>query len=95
VPKRDRTLFKPEEPMWKIRYLINKLGGVGPTTEKLMARGFFPPSPNTVQGWARRNAISGVWAPALLAVAQDEGVIESPMDALIKDFPLEHKDARK
>jgi hypothetical protein len=38
MPKRDRTLFKPEDPIWNIRYLITKLGGVGPTTEKLMAK---------------------------------------------------------
>lgn len=86
MPKRDRTIFKAEEPMWKIRHLINKLGGVGPTTEKLMAKGFMPPNPNTVQGWAHRNALPGAWAPALFAVAQDAGIIETPMDALIRDL---------
>lgn len=95
MPKRDRTIFKPEDPVWKIRDIILKLGGVGPTTEKLMAKGFLPPSPNTVQGWAKRNATSGAWSPALFALAQDAGLIETPMDALIKDFHLERKGARK
>jgi hypothetical protein len=95
MPKRDRTLFKPEDPIWNIRYLITKLGGVGPTTEKLMAKGFFPPSPNTVQGWAKRNATSGAWAPALFAIAQDAGVIETPMNVLLKNFRPEHKGPQK
>lgn len=95
MPKRNRTIFHREAPVWKIRDIITKLGGVGPTTEKLMAKGFFPPSPNTVQGWANRNSIPGAWAPAVFALAQDAGLIETPMDALVRDFKLEHKDSRK
>jgi hypothetical protein len=95
MPKRDRRLFEPEVPVWKVRDIIKKLGGVGPVTEKLMAKGFLPPSPDAVQGWANRNRVPGDWAPALFALAQDAGFIESPMDALIKDFRLEHKDQQK
>jgi hypothetical protein len=95
MPKRDRTLFARDTPVWKIRDIIKKLGGVGPTTEKLMAKGFLPPSADTVQGWVNRNSVPGSWAPALFALAQDAGLIETPMDALIKDFHLEHKGSRK
>lgn len=95
MPKRDRTLFASEVPVWKIRSMIKRLGGVGAVTEKLMAKGFFPPSPDAVQGWYNRNSVPGAWAPALFALAQDAGDIESPMDALIKDFSLGHKGSRK
>ena len=43
MPKRDRTLFEPEPPVWKIKDIIDKLGGVGAITEKLMAKGFSRP----------------------------------------------------
>jgi hypothetical protein len=92
MPKRERTLFTQAAPEWNIRGLIKRLGGVGPTIEKLMAKGFMPPDVNTVQGWSRRNRVPGDWAPALFAVAQDAG-IESPMDMLIRDLsPSEPKD---
>jgi hypothetical protein len=93
MPKRNRTLFDPYPPIWKVRDIIEKLGGVGPVTEKLMAKGFFPPPPNTVQGWSTRNSVSGPWSPALFAIAMDEGLIENPMDALIKDYRLKPKGA--
>lgn len=89
MPKRDRTIFPPEAPVWKVRDIIAKLGGVGPTTEKLMAKGLFPPGADTVQGWATRNSVPGPWAPALFALAQDAGLIETPMDALVRDFRLD------
>ena len=95
MPKRDRRLFETEAPVWKIRDIIKRLGGVGPTTEKLMAKGFLPPNPDAVQGWYNRNRVPGDWAPAIFALAQDAGFIESPMDALIKDFRLEDKGSQK
>lgn len=88
MPKRDRTIFEPKPPVWKVRDIITKLGGVGGTTEKLMAKGFFPPPADTVQGWSTRNSVPGCWSPALFALAQDAGLIESPMDALVRDFEL-------
>ena len=91
MPKRNRTIFEPVSPVWKVRDIIAQLGGVGPVTEKLMARGFFPPPADTVQGWSTRNSCPGAWMPALFAVAQDEGLIDSPMDALIHDFRLKRK----
>jgi hypothetical protein len=91
MPKRNRTIFEPVAPVWKVRDMITQLGGVGPTTEKLMARGFFPPPADTVQGWSTRNSCPGAWMPALFAVAQDEGLIDNPMDALIRDFRLKKK----
>jgi len=75
--------------------MIERLGGVGPMTEKLMARGFFPPGADTVQGWVTRNSVPGAWAPALFAVAQAEGLIETPMDALVSDFRLDKKNKGK
>jgi len=87
MPKSKRTLFEQEAPEWNIRGLIKKLGGVGPTVEQLMNKGFLPPDVNTVQGWYRRNRVPGDWAPALFAVAQDAGRIESPMELLIRDLP--------
>jgi len=71
--------------------MINKLGGVGAVTEKLMAKGFFPPGADTIQGWVTRNSIPGSWSPALFALAQEAGLIDNPMDALITDFRLNHK----
>ena len=94
MPKRDRTIFTPSPPVWKVRDIIAKLGGVGPTTEKLMAKGFFPPGADTVQGWATRNSVPGSWSPALFAVAQDAGLIKGPMDALVKDFRLDAKGSK-
>ena len=35
-----------------------------------------------------RNSIPGAWAPALFSLAQDAGLIENPMDALVRDFQL-------
>jgi hypothetical protein len=95
MPKRERILFAPTAPVWKVRDMIEKLGGVGPTTEKLMAKGFFPPGADTVQGWATRNSLPGAWSPAVFTLAQDAGLIESPMDALVKDFRLEPKKGRR
>lgn len=95
MPKRDRTLFARDTPVWKIKDIIAKLGGVGGVTEKLMAKGFLPPGADTVQGWANRNSLPGAWAPAIFALAQDAGLIETPMDALIRDFRLERKGSRK
>ena len=71
MPKRDRTIFQPQIPVWKVRDIIARLGGVGPTTEKLMAKGFFPPPADTVQGWSTRNSVPGAWSPALFALAPE------------------------
>ena len=91
MPKRNRVVFDRSDPVWKIRDMIEELGGIGPMTEKLIAKGFFPPGINTVQGWSTRNSVPGAWAPALFALAQDAGLIESPMDALVRDFRLKNK----
>jgi hypothetical protein len=91
MARRNRTIFTPTPPVWKIRDMIEKLGGVGPMTDKLIAKGFFPPGDNTVQGWATRNSVPGAWSPALFSLAQDEGLIEGPMDALIRDFRIRNK----
>lgn len=91
MARRNRTIFAPAPPVWKIRDMIHKLGGVGPMTEKLVAKGFMPPGDNTVQGWATRNSVPGAWSPALFSLAQDEGLIENPMDALVRDFKLKNK----
>ena len=88
MPKRERILFAPVTPVWKVRDIIEKLGGVGPLTDKLMSRGFFPPGADTIQGWSTRNSVPGSWAPALFALAQAEGLINTPMDALVRDFRL-------
>lgn len=86
--KRDRTFYPPRVPMWKARDMIAHLGGVGGLTEKLMAKGFLPPGPDTVQGWSTRNSIPGAWAPAVYGLALEHKVIRSPFDALIRDEPL-------
>ena len=95
MPKRERILFAPVSPVWKVRDIIEKLGGVGPLTDKLMARGFFPPGADTVQGWATRNSLPGSWSPAVFALAQAEGLIENPMDAMVRDFRLKNKKRRR
>ena len=38
-----------------------------------MAKGFFPPPADTVQGWSTRNSLPGAWSPAVFALAQDAG----------------------
>ena len=86
MPKRERIIFAPVAPVWKVRDMIEQLGGVGGMTDKLMARGFFPPGADTVQGWSSRNSLPGAWAPAVFALAQADGLIENPMDALVRDF---------
>jgi hypothetical protein len=86
MPKRNRTIFAPDPPVWKVRDIIEKLGGVGPTTEKLMAKGFFPPG---------ADSLPGSWSPAVFSLAQDAGLIETPMDALVHDFRLKKKVQRK
>ena len=91
MPKRDRTVFTPVVPAWKIKDMIEQLGGVGGTAEKLMAKGFFPPGADTMQGWATRNSVPGAWSPALFSLAQDAGLIENPMDALVRDFRLRRR----
>jgi hypothetical protein len=91
MPKRERTIFAAAPPVWKVRDMIEQLGGVGPMSEKLMAKGFFPPGADTVQGWATRNSIPGAWSPAVFSLAQDAGLIETPMDALVRDFRLSKK----
>jgi hypothetical protein len=88
MPKRKRTLFDPEPPIWKISDMIRKLGGVGPLIDKLMAKGFYPPPADTVQGWVTRSSLPGAWSPVVFALAMEEGLISTPMDALIKDFKL-------
>jgi hypothetical protein len=95
MPKKERTLFAPQPPTWKVRDMVEKLGGVGALTDKLMTRGFFPPGADTVQGWVTRNSLPGSWSPAVFALAQAEGLIEDPMDALVRDFRLKKKRNRK
>jgi hypothetical protein len=95
MPKRDRTIFTPVPPVWKVRDMIERLGGVGPMTEKLMSKGFFPPGADTVQGWVTRNSLPGAWAPALFSLAQDAGLIDNPMDALVRDFRLKKDGSNK
>ena len=94
MPKKDRTLFPPKTPMWKVRDMIEKLGGIGPMTEKLMSKGFFPPGADTIQGWSTRNSLPGAWSPAIFALAQDAGLIKSPIDALIRDATLDSRKTR-
>jgi len=95
MPKRDRTIFSPAPPEWKVRDMIDFFCSDGATTEKLMAKGFFPPGADTVQGWVTRNSLPGAWAPAVFSLAQDAGLIETPMDALMRDTRLKPKRARK
>ena len=91
MPKRERILFEPDPPVWKVKDMIDKLGGVGGMTDKLMARGFFPPGADTIQGWATRNSIPGPWSPAVFSLAMAENLIETPMDALVRDTKLDQK----
>lgn len=87
MPKKDITIFDPVEPMWNYRDMIKHLGGVTGLTKKLMDRGFFPPGPDTIQGWATRNSVPGCWAPAVFAIAKEYKIIRTELDALI---PPEH-----
>lgn len=86
--KKDRTVFEPRPPLWKSRKIIAGLGGVAGVTEKLMKKGFFPPGPDTVQGWSTRNSIPGAWAPAVFGIAMEHKLIKNPLDARIRDDDL-------
>jgi len=85
MPKRDRTLFPTRAPMWRVRDVIDHLGKVSGVTEKLMAKGYHPPAPDTVQGWVTRNSIPGSWMPAVLGLAMDEQLIRHPEELLLKE----------
>jgi hypothetical protein len=60
-------------------------GGVGKVCEKLIAKGYHPPSANTMQGWVTRNAIPSPWVPAVLALAIDECLINNPEELLLRE----------
>lgn len=85
MSKKNRTVFEPRPPMWRAKEIIERLGGIGLMTEKLMQKGLFPPGPDTVQGWVSRNSIPGAWAPAVFALALEEKIIRNPFDAIIRD----------
>lgn len=85
MPKRERILFEAHPPMWRVRDIIAHLGGVGKLSEKLMARGYRPPSADTMQGWVTRNAIPGPWMLAVIGLAMDEGLIAHPDELLLKE----------
>ena len=89
MPKRERILFAPAPPVWKVRDIIEKPRRRGPYHRKTHGQGLFPPGADTVQGWATRNSLPGSWSPAVFALAQDAGLIETPMDALVRDFRLD------
>jgi hypothetical protein len=88
MTKKNRTVFEPAPPQWKVRDMIARLGGVGGVTEKMIAKGFFPPGPDTVQGWSTRNSLPGPWAPVVFALAMEAKLIKNPLDAIIKDAKL-------
>lgn len=88
MTRKNRTIFNSTIPMWKAREMIDALGGVAGLTEKLMKKGFSPPGPDTVQGWISRNRIPGAWSPAVFALAMDAKLIDTPMDAIIRDAGL-------
>ncbi len=88
MPKRERILFDPVTPVWKIRDIIDQLGGVGGVQDKLMKKGLFPPPIDTIQGWSTRNSVPGAWSPALFGLAQEAHLIKTPFDALVNDFRL-------
>ena len=83
--KKERILFEPRAPMWRIRDAIHYLGGVGKVSEKLIAKGYRPPPANTMQGWATRNQIPSPWQLAIIGLAMDEGLIAHPDELLLKE----------
>jgi hypothetical protein len=85
MPKRERILFDPRPPLWRVRDIITHLGGVGGVAEKLMAKGYHPPRADTMQGWVTRNQIASPWVPAVLGLAMDEGLIRHPEELLLKE----------
>jgi len=85
MPKRERILFQPHPPMWRVRDIIAHLGGVGALAEKLMAKGYRPPAKDTMQGWVTRNAIPSPWIPAVIGLAMDEQLIAHPEELLFKE----------
>ena len=68
MPKRDRTIFEPEPPVWKVRDIIEKLGGVGPIDRETHGQGFLPARGRYRSGLVTRNSVPGAWAPALFAL---------------------------
>lgn len=85
MPKKERIIFEAHPPMWRIRDIIHHLGGCGKIAEKLMAKGYRPPSADTMQGWVTRNQIPSPWVPAVLALAIDESLINNPEELLLRE----------
>jgi hypothetical protein len=85
MPKRERIMFAPHTPMWRVRDIIHHLGGVGGVAEKLMDKGYRPPAKDTMQGWVTRNSIPSPWVYPVLGLAMDVGLINHPEELLLKE----------
>jgi hypothetical protein len=85
MPKRERTIFPTRTPMFRVRDIIDHLGGVGGVAEKLIAKGYHPPAADTMQGWVTRNSIPSPWVYPVLGIAMDEQLIAHPEELLLKE----------
>lgn len=61
---------------WRIRELIQALGGVQVLRQKITKLGVEPPPLECMIGWRRRESMPGHWALTLVQIAQEEGLID-------------------
>lgn len=62
---------------WKYSELISALGGPTAVAKLLKSRGLEPPPVATIKGWRQRGSIPGKYAPAVVAIGLEEGVLRS------------------
>jgi hypothetical protein len=62
---------------WRLKELIQTLGGIQVLREKISKRGIEPPPMACLEGWRKRASMPGHWALTLVQIAQEEGIINS------------------
>ena len=62
---------------WRLKELIQTLGGIQVLREKIAQRGIEPPAMACLEGWRKRSSMPGHWALTLVQIAQEEGIISN------------------
>lgn len=62
---------------WKYSELISALGGPTAVAALLKRRGVAPPPIDTIKGWRQRGSIPGRYAPLMIEIGLEEGVLRS------------------
>ena len=91
MPKRDRTIFEPDPRSGRCGTSSRSSAASAPRPRSSWPRGFFPPGPTPFRAGRPATASPGLGPRRCSRLAQDAGLIETPMDALVRDFKLEAK----